>query len=98
MHHHGLNGTHRNTKPLHTHSPMAGALLQTSTICCSSKAKSDGQVICSDGRLTTGLYRYQLTAFTDVVPPLYVQDCEFIYFNSSENDLNTKLVISFGRI
>lgn len=37
--------THRNTKPSHTHSPMAGALLQISTICCSSKAKSDGQVI-----------------------------------------------------
>lgn len=37
--------THCNTKPSHTHSPMAGALLQISTICCSSKAKSDGQVI-----------------------------------------------------
>lgn len=33
MHRHGLNGK-RNTKPWH--SPMAGALLQTSTICCSS--------------------------------------------------------------
>lgn len=27
---------HRNTNPRYTHSPMAGGLLQTSTICCSS--------------------------------------------------------------
>lgn len=39
MHHHGLTG---NTKPWHTHSPMAGGLLQTSTICCSSKWERKG--------------------------------------------------------
>lgn len=32
----------RNTKPWHTHSPTAGALLQTSTICCSSNENGKG--------------------------------------------------------
>lgn len=43
---HALNGnTWQNQAVAQTHSPTAGALLQTSTICCSARAESDGQVI-----------------------------------------------------
>lgn len=38
-----------NTKLEHTHSPMAGGLLQISTICCSSNENEKGAKAKSDG-------------------------------------------------